>query len=222
MKKTLIILAAALAAVPTFAQKRGTVPMIRGGVGPVMEASATKADLPQTAQTFLSQLFPGTAVASVKNDFKDNEYDVKMADGYEVTFDRQGNWTQIEAPDGATLPSGTLTAIVPEEIVLTTLSGNDVMTGGAVNAVEEIEVFPGGYVVEYVTGTYGRGKAAIDKTNGKVMTRADRQKARQGKQGKMRRDDRRGDRDHKAKFTRGGRHNGEGQARQVNYQLPRK
>lgn len=159
-----------MAVLPALAQNKQAVPRINGGVGPVVAASTDFRSLPENAQTFINTLFPSTTVTSVKNDFKDQEYDVKMSDGYEITFDYNGNWTQVEAPDGVTLPSSTLVAMVPEETVIATFSGNDLLTGGVINAVEEIEAYPNGYVVEYVTGTYGTGKAAVSKTDGSVVS----------------------------------------------------
>lgn len=167
MKKTFITLAlAALAAVPAVAQKQ--IPRLNPGVGPVEAASMTFRSLPENAQTFINTLFPATTVSRVVNDFKDREYDVTMSDGYEITFDYDGNWTQVEAPDGVMLPSSTLAALVPEQTVIMTLSGDDLVNGGVIDSIEEIEVYPEGYLVEYATGTYGKGKAAVSKTDGKV------------------------------------------------------
>ncbi|MBP3298321.1 MAG: hypothetical protein J6L73_01420 [Muribaculaceae bacterium] len=195
MKKTFITLAlAALAAVPAMAQKQ--MPRLNPGIGPVEAASMTFRSLPENAQTFINTLFPSTAVSSVVNDFKDHEYDVTMSDGYEITFDYAGNWTQVEAPDGVMLPSSTLVALVPEQTVITTLSGDDLVNGGVMDSIEEIEVYPEGYLVEYAAGTYGKGKAAVSKTDGKIT--GHKLSARQSKCGKK-------DGHRKARHDRGGK-----------------
>ncbi len=173
MKKTLFILGlAAMAAMPVTAQQsnQGASPRLNPGVGPAMSGSMEFRSLPENAQTFINTLFPSTTVARVENDFKDREYEVKMSDGYEITFDYNGNWTQVEAPEGVMLPSSTLVAMVPEQVVITALSGNDLAQGGGINYVEEIEAYPEGYMVEYATAS-DKGKVAVSKNDGSVVTK---------------------------------------------------
>lgn len=142
-----------------------------GGPGIAVSGSMDFRSLPENAQTFINDLFPATTVTKVENDFVDRQYEVDLSDGYEVTFDYDGNWVQVEAPDGATLPSSTLTALVPETAVITTLSGDALLDGGVVEAVEEITVFPQEYRVEYSTGKVGKGKASISKNDGSIIIR---------------------------------------------------
>lgn len=177
MKKTILTLAmTALALAPALAQKQVQPRCLNGGVGPVMSGSAEFSSLPQEAQTFIRNLFPDTTVAKVENDFADRQYEVDMSNGYEVTFDYEGNWLQVEAPEGAMLPSSTLTAIMPESIVLTTLGSDALLTGGVTDVIDEITVTPEGYMVEYATGTVGKGKANINKVDGSIMLKAKKDK----------------------------------------------
>lgn len=194
MKKTLLTLAlAALVIAPALAQnpkrgarpQRGQVPNIEQfqGVGPAISGSTDFRSLPENAQTFIESLFPRTTVTKVENNFAKNIYEVDMSDGYEITFNREGQWLQVEAPDGATLPSSTLQALVPEQKVRDTLASDQLLKGGVTEAVEEITFFPEGYMVEYVTGTVGTGKAAVSKADGSVMQRPS--KATRGPKAKM-------------------------------------
>ena len=193
MKKIILTFAmAALALAPALAQKEVQPRGMVGGVGPVMAGSTEFSSLPQDAQAFIRNLFPDTAVAKVENDFADREYEVDMSNGYEVTFDYDGNWLQVEAPEGAMLPSSTLSAIMPESVVLTTLGSDALLTGGVTDVIDEITVTPEGYLVEYVTGTVGKGKANIYKVDGSIMLKAKKdKKMHKGKacrQGRMAKD----------------------------------
>lgn len=139
------------------------------GVGPVMSATVPTDSLPAQATAFIKEIFPGATVTEVENEFAKRCYDVDLSNGYDVKFDYSGNWVEIDAPDGATLPSSTLSALVPEEAVMTTLAGDALLNGGVVDAVEEIYAFPEGYVVEYVTGTVGKGHAAVARSDGSIL-----------------------------------------------------
>lgn len=174
MKKTLLILSIALVALTAGAQEKRQIPRLNPGVGPVMNVNTNQTFgsdlriLPENAQTFINTIFPDVAVAQVERDTKDQEYEVTMADGYEVLFDYNGNWLEVESPDNAMLSSEIIKKLVPENVVVETLSGNAVTEGGVVNYVEEIDYIPGyGYVVEYAVSPQNKGKVAIDST-GKV------------------------------------------------------
>lgn len=71
--------------------------------------------LPQTAKAFISQHFKGGDVSVIKLDKtlgKVTEYEVIMQDGTEISFDRNGNWDNVEMPVKKSVPK----AIVPAEI----------------------------------------------------------------------------------------------------------
>lgn len=176
MKKTFLLLAVALMTLTAGAQEKRQMPGLNPGVGPVMNVNTNQTFgsdlriLPENAQTFINTLFPDVAVSQVERDTKDQEYEVKMADGYEVLFDYDGNWLEVESPDNAMLSSEIIKKLVPENVVIETLSGDAVTTGGVVDYVEEIDYIPGyGYVVEYAVSPVNQGKVAID-TNGNVTS----------------------------------------------------
>ena len=71
--------------------------------------------LPQTAKTFINQHFKGGDISVIKLDKtlgKVTEYEVIMQDGTEISFDRNGNWDNVEMPIKKSVPK----AIVPAEI----------------------------------------------------------------------------------------------------------
>lgn len=184
MKNTIItIILAAAAVLPASAQTK-VQPRLNMGVGPVEKISTDFRSLPPSAQTFVNELFPSTTVASVTNDVADREYEVKMSDGYEITFDYKGNWIAVETPDNVMLPSSVLNRLVPENVVVETLSGDKVVPGGVVNYIEEIAYIPDyGYVVEYETATT-EGKVGIDKSGNILKEKPAKSKFNKQKKGK--------------------------------------
>lgn len=55
------------------------------------------AQLPQTAQTFIKQNFPGlkVAFAKVEKDWFDTSYDVMFTNGDKLEFNKNGEWKEI-------------------------------------------------------------------------------------------------------------------------------
>ena len=65
-------------------------------------------ELPQAAKSFISQFYGDVKIAGVTRD-SDNgkvEYDVIMANGHDLTFNASGEWTDVDAPNGQTIPDG--------------------------------------------------------------------------------------------------------------------
>lgn len=82
--------------------------------GDEMESVGSYNDLPSAAKTFLNEYFNGYTVLKVEKDTSGDYtmYDVELQGGYEVMFNNAGDWQQVEAPDGKTIPDG----IVPEAV----------------------------------------------------------------------------------------------------------
>ena len=74
----------------------------------------TVADLPAAAQTVLTEHFAKYRVvlAKVENGILDKSYDVFLANGDKVEFDRKGNWTEVVLKQ-----DGVPTALVPAAIL---------------------------------------------------------------------------------------------------------
>lgn len=69
-------------------------------------------ELPQTVQTFLQNHFPGIAI--YKTYLKNwGEYKVKLANGYQIEFDKDGNWEDIENDQHEALPAS-IVALLPQ------------------------------------------------------------------------------------------------------------
>ena len=181
MKKTILLLAFLAATLGASAQTNSNCvnPELLRGIGPAINVNNNPQYgtdirvLPENAQTFINNLFPDVLTASVENNLKDKEWEVKMADGYEVTFDYAGNWLEVESPRNVMLSSEMVKQLVPQNVVVETLAGDAVVPGGVINFVEEIDYIPGfGYVVEYAAAPQNTGKVAID-TNGNVKSMKD-------------------------------------------------
>lgn len=110
----------------------------------VIETVITESELPEAAKTFISSYYPDIKVVRVEKERTGGTvlYDVDFQNGQEVTFDASGNWVEVDAPDGKTIPSG----IVPETIQ-TYLDAN--YSGYGVNDITKTR---NGYEVELVTG----------------------------------------------------------------------
>lgn len=159
-------------------------------IGPAVAGSMDASKLPDNAKKFLKKYFANQAVLSVQNDYKDREYEVKLADGSEVEFDYAGNWIEVEAPDGATLPSSTLQALMPESVVTNVIKGDVISQGGVSQFVESVTTYPDFYIVSTVNPS-GKTKTAIEKSTGETKNikpyklrdnRGDKGKMRDGKQ----------------------------------------
>lgn len=92
-------------------------------------------DLPQTAQQFINQYFSDCTIAVVLKD--GHEYEVKFTNGYDVEFDRNGNWESVDC-QMSPVPEG----IVPTPIV------NYVQTTYPQNFIVSISIDHNKYDVE--------------------------------------------------------------------------
>lgn len=100
-------------------------------------------DLPQAAKTFISTYYAGVSVAGVVRDSDHGtiEYDVKFVNGHEVTFNAAGEWIDVDAPTGSSIPDGIAPAAIVEY-----LTENFPLAG-----INEISKTPTGYEVELTT-----------------------------------------------------------------------
>ncbi len=70
----------------------------------------TKNELPKAAQTFIDTYFSQYEIATVLKDY--NEYEVKFTNGFDIEFDKKGEWTDVDC-QMMPVPNG----IVPSAIV---------------------------------------------------------------------------------------------------------
>lgn len=100
-------------------------------------------DLPVKAQTFINDYYSGIEIKKIEKELGAGLtfYEVDFASGDEVVFDAEGEWQEVDAPDGKTIPDG----IVPQAI-MEYLNQNYPDYG-----VNEINRTAEGYKVELVT-----------------------------------------------------------------------
>lgn len=101
-------------------------------------------DLPSKAQSFISDFFAEDQVVKVTKETSlgKSSYDVVFASGLEIDFDADGNWTDVDAPYGKSLPAGIVPAEIEEQLpTLTTTT-----------AVNEISRDLYGYELELING----------------------------------------------------------------------
>ena len=101
-------------------------------------------DLPMAAQTTLKNNFKASVShIKIEKDFgKISEYDVILTDGSEITFDRNGNWKEIEVKSTSSIPTG----LIPDAIA------SYVKTNQKKVKITGIEKNRSGYEVELSNG----------------------------------------------------------------------
>lgn len=100
--------------------------------------------LPTAASTFINTYYPSIKVAYVNKETDKGEvqYEVRMTSGDEITFDASGEWIDVDAPAGRSIPEGI--AIVP---IADYVAAN--YSGTGINEISRIAV---GYEVELTNG----------------------------------------------------------------------
>ena len=86
----------------------------------VLAFSATKGSekpipfekLPKMAQEFIHTHFKGVKVVKCEVESPWTQFDVRMANGYELEFDRAGNWTEIQKEKGGI--SSSILGVLPQ------------------------------------------------------------------------------------------------------------
>lgn len=82
-----------------------------------IEHTVSLENLPLAAQTFLSTYFPEVTVKYIYEETAGDitVYEVELENGFEVVFNYDGEWQQIEAPYYMTVP----TSVIPEQVMNT-------------------------------------------------------------------------------------------------------
>ena len=66
-----------------------------------------------------SRYFEGVSIVKADREFMSGSYDVEMADGTELEFNKDGKIIEIDAPDGYALSNRTLGSILPAKAIET-------------------------------------------------------------------------------------------------------
>ena len=104
-----------------------------------------QSDLPKSAQTFLTKYFPGDNVRKAEKEQgrRGNEYEVDLTSGAEVDFRDNGDWKEVKAARGHSVPAGIIPAAIAKFIT----------TNFPEQSIVEISRKRGGYEVELSNGT---------------------------------------------------------------------
>lgn len=102
-------------------------------------------DLPKNARTFLTKYFAGDNVRKAEKDqgHRGMEFEVDLQSGAEIDFRENGDWKDVKAAHGKTVPAG----IVPAAIA------DYVAKNHKGQSIVEISRKRGGYEVELSNGT---------------------------------------------------------------------
>ena len=110
------------------------------------ETVINAAQLPEAARLFAEAHFPGATFTRVEQqsvaDSDGSVYDTRLSNGFEIDFDAEGNWTDIDG-NSQTVPN----AIVPQAIL------DYVAANYASSTVTTIEIENHGYDIELSNGT---------------------------------------------------------------------
>lgn len=97
-------------------------------------------ELPASAKDFVNQYFSGETIITTEKDH--DEYEVCLSDGTRIDFTRQGEWKDVDAPTGKTIPGGFYPASIDAYIAAN-------MNGMGIN---EISKERRGYDIELLNG----------------------------------------------------------------------
>jgi len=93
--------------------------------------------LPSSAKAFLNKHFEGIEIVSVEQDAMNRDYEVRLENGVEVTFERKGNWEEIKVKKNP-FPESILQTL-PQQMV------NYVKTNYSNQTIRKIERISYGY-----------------------------------------------------------------------------
>lgn len=104
-----------------------------------------QSDLPKTAKTFLTKNFPGDEIRKAEKEQgrRGMEYEVELKSGAEIDFRENGDWKDIKAARGNSVP----TALIPIAI------SKYVTANYRGQKIVEISRKRGGYEIELSNGT---------------------------------------------------------------------
>lgn len=98
------------------------------------------AQLPAKAKEFISAYFPTASIALATKD--KNEYEVTLSEGTSIDFDKAGEWKDVDAAPGKTVPSGFYPSAIDENVA-------QVAPNAGINEISKESY---GYEVELLTG----------------------------------------------------------------------
>lgn len=115
------------------------------------ETEITVDQLPESIKEFVNKYFYGYSIEKIEKEVEDNItlYHLDLEEGYSLTFNDTGEWLQVTAPYGKTIPTG----FIPEAVMQTL---NQRFPGYGLN---QVNTTGEGYKVEL---SDNQGGAALD------------------------------------------------------------
>lgn len=166
MKRTFFVIAAAIAILfcgDAYAQvncagncESPQLPVLNGGVGPVIAGTVDYEQLPDASKEFIKKHFKGFTVVEVEKEFSDNTYEVELNNGLDMEFDAQGQWMEVDAGRSKELPSDLVKKLLPDR------AHRELSHRGVINQVESIKRYSNGYKVELRNAKYDDYRFAKD------------------------------------------------------------
>ncbi len=101
----------------------------------------SSSQLPSKATEFITQFFPSEKIYSSQKD-KD-KYEVTLSNGTEIEFNKDGEWIDVDAADGMTIPSGFYPVEIDNYL-------SQYFEGQGINEITKVKR---GYEVELITNT---------------------------------------------------------------------
>lgn len=118
------------------AQQKTKTPINTFGPGPVVSISESYASLPQSIQNFLATYFPGIPSSKIELNTLRGIYNIELMNGYELKFNKSGNWIDIEGTNKTPISPNIIQALVPANTY------NLLVANNAVNNIKEMQYNP--------------------------------------------------------------------------------
>lgn len=83
-----------------------------------LEQTITISQLPSQAQTFLNQYFADVKAKSIEKQYITTivMYKVELVNDFEIMFNSDGVWQEVDAPDNKTIPTGIAPSAIEEYV----------------------------------------------------------------------------------------------------------
>lgn len=119
-------------------------------IGPVVSVSETENSIPTSIKSFFNKYYNGISMSEIELKTLENVYEIKLSNGFEFKFQPDGQWIEVDAPQGAIISSEVVSNLLPVASV------EHLLAKDALNKINEMSYNPQkGY------------KAEVEKRNGK-------------------------------------------------------
>jgi len=121
-------------------------PVLNGGAKPNNAGIVNNGNLPRNAVSYIKEYFPDETISLIEREFLDNEYEVLLSSGIELTFNNTGNILEIEAPEHFALTERVVRSMLPDKAYKFLVAKN------YAHKIESIQKTVSGYEVDIHNG----------------------------------------------------------------------